>query len=417
MLEQEVSGRAALEALQRFADEHERYRLSDGINLISAHNRMSPATRSMLSSSFAEKFTSGAIGSRAHSGGRWIDEMEALVIALAQRLFRPFEVEMRPMSGTLANQVALAAIVRRGETIVAPSRIFGGHVSLRAEGFAGFLGLTVLDLPFSSDGLSVDLEALEVLATRNRPKAIVVGTSKMLFPYTLDAIIRIASSVGATVFYDAAHVLGLIAGGQFQDPLSEGADIVTGSTQKTIPGPIGGLVVTSKPAISQSVKNVASVMFDNYQTNRIASLGVVLAEMLEFGHEFARATVIRAQWLGEDLSEQGLQVLGERRGFTQCHQVLVNVTALNGSLAAGSLLEDCTIFCSTVKLWSLDGVPQEGLRFGATDIARLGFDRDGVRRLAHCIADALLKRAPSDQVRAQVVDLAQAFRTLNYTLT
>lgn len=402
----------AVAALLESEAAHERYRLEGCINLVASQNRVSAPVLRLLGSSFAGKFASGELGARAHAGSKWIDAMESLVAALAGRLFGPYPVEIRPMSGSMANETVLCAATRPGDTIVAPAGIAGGHRSLRPDGFAGFLGLDVADLPFGADGLEVDLAALEALVRRVRPRLVVVGTAKILFPYPVAAIAAIAAAHGAEVFYDGAHVAGLIAGGRFQNPLAEGAAFLTGSTQKTFPGPIGGLVASRDGERGARIRHTARARFDNYQNNRIAAMGVVFAEMLAFGPALAGAVVDAARALAEGLAREGLDVVGARLGYTRSHMLMLDVSRLGPAAGLVRRLEEARILATMTDVRTEAGTVGQAIRMGANDIGRLGFDRDDIAELAGLIADILLGRRSPERIRPAVEALADRRRTL-----
>jgi glycine hydroxymethyltransferase len=335
--------------------------------------------------------------------------MEEIVASLAGKLFSPYFAEYRPMSGSLANETLLMAFSKPGDTIIAPSPVAGGHASLRPEGFAGFMGLRVLDLPFSDGGMTIDLDALQKLAERERPKLIIIGTAKILFPYPVDKVVDIARSVGAEVIYDGAHVAGLIAGKSFQNPLDDGALAFTGSTQKTFPGPIGGLIVSRDAETAERVRAVTRVRLDNYQNNRVAAMGVVFAEMLTFGHQLTGAVVATAQKLGTALCAEGIDVVGREGCFTQSHMLLANTTPIGPAAKFRSELETIGIFTTATDIWSYDGKPRTALRIGANDIARLAYRDEDIRVLAGLIADVVFGRREPNLVRASVIELADRY--------
>ncbi|SEQ17957.1 serine hydroxymethyltransferase [Faunimonas pinastri] len=394
--------------LFRAAEEHENYRVAQCLNLVASQNRVSPEVMRLMGSSFAGKFSSGEFGARAHAGAKWIDRMETVVHDLASRLFAPYRVELRPPAGSIANETALLTLARPGDVIVAPSSLFGGHASVRPEGFAGLMGLRILDLPFSADGLEIDLDALEAIVRRERPRLIVIGTAKILFPYPVRDIVEIAQQVGADVFYDAAHVVGLIAGHAFQDPLGDGATLLTGSTQKTFPGPVGGLIVSREDAIADRIRKVARVRLDNYQNNRVAALGYVFAEMVAFGPELATAILTTARNLAETLAGEGLSMVGARLGYTASHMVLIDISQT--AEGAQARLEQIGLLTTVTDVWPdrPGGPPRQCLRIGANEIARLGFDDGSVRELASIIARALQAQGSVAELRNRVTDLIRS---------
>jgi glycine hydroxymethyltransferase len=217
------------------------------------------------------------------------------------------------MSGSAANGIALAALTAPGDTILVVGKRHYGHYTCSQEGYPKYLGLRVENIPFMEKGLEIDLDALKVKAEKLRPRLLVVGTSIVSFPVALEGVRKIADEVGAKILYDGAHVLGLIAGERFQDPLAEGADILTGSTQKTFPGPIGGVIACNCEAISEKVSLATSSMFSNYCNNRVAALAMSAAEMIRFGVVYAAQVVKNAVAMAEALRLEGLPVLFPER--------------------------------------------------------------------------------------------------------
>jgi len=405
---------AAVRRIVALADRHAGYRVDGGISLVASQNRISPQALALLGSSFAAKFTSGERGVRAHAGGRWLDEMEAVVADLAGALFAPWHAELRPPAGSIANESLLMAFARPGDAIIAPDPLAGGHASLRPEGFAGINGLAVHDLPFADGGVTIDLDALDRLAAKVRPRLILIGTAKITRGYPVGRIAGIAERHGANLVFDAAHVAGLIAGGAFPDPLGDGALAYTGSTQKTFPGPVGGLIVSRDMATHERIRAVTRLRLDNYQNNRIAAMGVVLAEMLSFGGELTRAVVATARRLGAALAAHGLEPEGRAFGYTETHMVLVDTTPIGGGPELCRALEAVGLFTTATQLWPTTpgGAPRPALRLGANDIARLGYGEEAVTRLAGLITDVAFRRRPADRIAADVAALASEHRQI-----
>jgi glycine hydroxymethyltransferase len=225
-------------------------------------------------------------------------------------------------------------------------------------------------------------------------------------------IVAIAEEVGADVLYDGAHVAGLIAGGEFQAPLAEGAAVLTGSTQKTFPGPVGGIVVSRDVATAERIRRVTRARLDNYQNNRIAALGYVFAEMLAFGSVLARSIVESARTLAKALAAEGLSVVGERLGYTASHMVLVDTSEVVGD--AGARLEAIGLLVTATEIWpDRPGAPARPcLRFGANEIARLGFDVQSLCELASTIAQALRGCEPEIGLRQRVERLIHSHRSV-----
>lgn len=404
---------AALVGLVRgLAEDHGRWNEAS-LNLVASHNHLSPLARELLSSSLADQIMSGRLGAREHAGGAFIDALDAVVVELAKKLFGATAVEYRPMSGALANGLALFALAEPGDTIMALPARFGGHRTYREGGYAGIRGLRVVDIPCADADGAIDLAALAAAARRERPRLIVVGTAELRLPYPVKELSAVAESVGARLLYDGAHVLGLVAGGQFQDPLREGAAILTGSTQKTLGGPIGGLVLTRDPALGSRVAGVTSGLISNYHNNRIGALAVTLAEMEAFGQQYATQVVANARALARELVARDVPVAGTARVHTSSHIVLVDATRVPDGETAFARLEAARILTTRVPLPAT--YPQrQGLRLGTPAVTRTGMKSGEMALVASLIARVLVEREPPARVAGEVTELAARFATVGY---
>ena len=397
--------------VRQLVDDHGSWNAS-ALNLVASHNHLSPTARALLSSSVADEIISGTLGSRNHSGGAWIEAVDTIVVELCKRMFGAAWVEYRPMSGAQANGLALAALTRPGDTVMALDPKYGGHRTYREDGYSGILGIRLCDIPYDGEAAAIDLDKLEAAVRTERPKLIIVGTAELLSPYPLKELRTIADRVGARLFYDGAHVLGLAAGGQFQDPLRDGAEFLTGSTQKTLGGPIGGLILTTDKKMGAEITRVTSGLVSNYHNNRIAALAVTLAEMAHFGRDYTAQVVRSAQALARGLDNEGLQVVGETQDFTQSHIVLLDSTKLPVGDAAFRKLEEALILTTRVPL-PHTYPERNGIRLGTAAVTRLGMPEEAMSRVATLIRRVVTGELPQD-VAVDVTDLASSYATVQY---
>ena len=398
--------------VQRLVEDHGRASESV-VNLVASHNRLSPAALAMMSSSVAEHIMSGRLGAREHAGGGFIDAIDSVVVHLSRVLFGAAVVEYRAMSGALANGLALFALAKPGDTILAQPARFGGHYSYREAGYGGARGLRIVDIPCREPDGAFDLEALAASAKRERPRAIVVGTAWMLEPLPVAALRAIADGCGARLVYDGAHILGLVAGGQFQDPLREGAHVLAGSTQKTLGGPIGGLVLASDRALGETISNATSGVISNYHNNRVAALAITLAETARFGREFAAHIVQNARTLAQALAERGVPVVGRPPLFTASHVVLIDPRKLPDAEHAFRRLEAARILTTRVPL--AETYPdRRGLRLGTPAATRSGMGAEEMRAIAVLIKRVLVDREEPARVAGEASALAAAFPGVRY---
>lgn len=248
-----------LQTIEGIVAENDDWRTKKCVNLNAAESVLSPRAESLLHSDLERRNLIGEVGQRHHKGARYIDELDAIVTELAKKLFGSKFAEHRPLTGSVANAMVMRCLTEVGDTILALEAP-RGHPSWRTEGYAGFRGLRVIDIPFDYEEWNIDLNKLKDMVDKleSKPKLFVIGSSVFLFPHPLKQLSGIAAEIGAKVWYDGAHVLGLIAGRVFQDPLAEGAYVLTGTTSKTLSGPIGGLILHNDPAFDKHIRSLLS---------------------------------------------------------------------------------------------------------------------------------------------------------------
>ena len=365
---------------------HDRWRGREVFNLLPSENAVSPTARRYLSSDLAGRYTlpmnsefDGERLDNSYAGTRYTDEVERLANAAATRVFRARCATTRPLSGHLAALSALVPLLPPKSRMLAISPAEGGYDGYAPGYIPALLGYAVRPLPATGPGYRVrEEEAVETIR-RERPSAVVLGQSFFLFPYPLRAIAEEAHAHDALVFYDASHVLGLIAGGGFQDPLREGADVLYGSTHKSFFGPQGGLLVTDREDLfAQIDPALVWRVFDNAHWNRIAALGQTLLEFERVGPEYARTVVANAKALGRALSDREIPMVAEADGFTESHQLLFDRKELRRrhSLGPGALarrLEPQRLLLDLVG------------RVGTAEITRLGLTPPEMPRLAELL--------------------------------
>ncbi|HEV8049496.1 MAG TPA: serine hydroxymethyltransferase [Thermoplasmata archaeon] len=398
--------------LLRLVRAHDRWRGRSVFNLLPSENAVSPAARAFLSSDLAGRYTlpvpaefHGETIDNSYAGTKYTDEIEALANAACARVFRAKHATVRPLSGHIAAMSALVPLLPKGSRILAIPPEQGGY-----DGYApGFLpalfGWTVRPLPADGPGHSVSAATAVEEIQRERPNAVVLGQSFFLFPYPVKEIAEAAHAVGALVFYDASHVLGLIAGGEFQDPLREGADVVYGSTHKSFPGPQGGVLVTDRSDLFQQI-DPALVwrVFDNAHWNRIAGVAQTLVEMERVGPEYARTVVENSRALGGALAERGVPLVAEAQGFTRSHQLLLDGPALHDrhGVRPGAL----------ARRWERQRLIGDlAGRLGTAEVTRLGLTPSDMPRLAELLVRAGLQR---EKVGPEVLAWRRQFPALRF---
>jgi glycine hydroxymethyltransferase len=391
---------------------HDRWRGRDVFNLLASENAVSPTARRYLSSDLAGRYTlpmetalEGEMVDNSYTGTRYTDQIEELANAAASRLFRARYATTRPLSGHLAALSALVPLLPPQSRILAIDPSEGGYDGY-APGFVpSVLGYTVRPLPADGPGHQVDATRAVEAIRRERPNAVILGQSFFLFPYPLAEIAEAAHAQGALVLYDASHVLGLIAGGEFQDPLREGADVLFGSTHKSFPGPQGGIVATDREDLFRQI-DPALVwrVFDNAHWNRIAGVAQTLLELERCGRDYASTVVANARALGTALDERGVPLVARESGFTRSHQLHLDRRALAAKWevwpgALARRLERQRLLIDLVG------------RIGTAEVTRWGLAPGDMPRLADLIVRGGLRR---ETVGKEVLAWRRSFRALRY---
>ena len=391
---------------------HDRWRGRDVFNLLASENAVSPLARRYLASDLAGRYTlpletvfDGEAIDNSYTGTRYTDQIEALANAAACRVFRSRFATTRPLSGHIAALSALVPLLPPQSRIVAIAPSEGGYDGYAPGYVPSTFGYTVRPLPADGPGHRVEAERAVETIRRERPNAVVLGQSFFLFPYPLREISEAAHAQDALVFYDASHVLGLIAGGQFQDPLREGADVVFGSTHKSFPGPQGGLLVTDREDLFRQL-DPALVwrVFDNAHWNRIAGLAQTLLELERCGADYARTVVANSQALGSALDERGVPLVAKEEGFTRSHQLHLDRPGLlaKWQVRPGALarrLERQRLLIDLVG------------RIGTAEITRWGLGPADMPRMAELLVRGGLR---GERVGAEVLAWRRTFDQLRY---
>jgi len=308
----------------------------------------------------------------------------------------------------------MGACTRPGDTMMGLSVMDGGHSSFREV--SRYHGVSMVPIPFNAEEYNIDVDQTRKMIAKVMPKMVMLGASELLFPQPVKEISETASNVGATVVYDAAHVLGLVAGGCFQDPLREGAEVVTGSTHKTFFGPQGGIILCKRQH-GENIDRVALSMINNHHINRVAALAYTLAEFLAFGQEYSRMVVSNAQALAESLYNNGINVICADKGFTRSHQVIFRVEE-GTALEVSKSLEKANIITSMTPLpTDKSEAMASGIRLGAQEVTRLGMGRDEMSLIGSLIARVVKSPDSTSDVKEEVKDLVGRFRSIHYTFS
>lgn len=407
--------------------EHHKW-FENSIPLIASENIPSPAVREAIISDFGNRYAEGWPGERVYAGCTYIDEVEVECAKLARRLYRAKFADVRPISGVVANLAVYSAFSDPGDVMLAPSIPAGGHIShgkREHSGTAGLVhGLEIEFYPFDAEEMAIDVDGTKkkVAALKKAgrlPKIAMFGGSLFLFPHPVRELAEFLKGHGMHVNYDAAHVAGLIAGGRFQDPLREGADTMTMSTHKTLFGPQGGLVLGSEDHAEAIKKATFPGLTSSHHINNMAAKAVAFAEALEFGKKYAGQVVSNARALAEALSGAGFKVLGESRGFTESHQVAVNVLEysdggrVEADLERANIIVNRQLIPGDIKAGRNYFHPG-GIRLGVSEVTRLGMKKGEMAEIAELIRQVVIEKRDPKRVLAGARALRKNHQKVRY---
>ena len=399
---------------------NEEWRGKQCLNLLAPEAPTSPTVRALLSSEVGTRAAEGHIGAvnRWFAGTRHIDEIEALCVELLKKVFQARYADHRLVASMIGNMAVYAALTKPGDVIMSLSQPVGGHSSNRADGPAGIRGLTIIDIPFDPVEMAVDLDRFRDAALQVRPRVVALGASMTLFPFPLREMREIVSAWHGHIFFDGAHQLGLIAGGQFQDPLREGAAVMTGSAGKTFSGPQSGIIVWDDSELTVPLTDaIFPMLAATHQVNRVAALAVSAAEMIAYGTAYMAQIVHNAQALGAGLERRGIPVLAAHKGYTRTHQIIADVRQFGGGLAVAQRLGQANVI--TNKNLIPGDRPEDwdrpsGLRMGTTELTRLGMREQEMDTVADFIARLLVRQEAPEKLVEEVVAFRQHYQELYY---
>jgi len=398
-------------------DKHHEW-FGNSLPMIASENLISPLAREMLVSDFHDRYAEGLPGDRYYHGNIYVDKVETKAMELAKQLFGCQHADVRPTSGTVANLGVLKALGKHGDPITHCALSDGAHISTAKFGAVGVRGLVSHTYPFDTHEMNIDVDAAKRTILEVKPKIALFGRSVFLFPAPIKELKDVLQEVGCYTWYDGAHVLGLIAGGKFQDPLREGVEVLTGSTHKTFPGPQHGILIAN-PRDEKMARRLYSGIFpgvtSNHHLNAMAALGISLAEHIEFGAEYADQIIRNAQALGQALHERGIKVLCEHKGFTASHALAVDVEEYGGGALISQLMEDSNMIAN-MNMLPRDTKPKSpsGIRLGSQELTRLGMKESHMSEVAELIKRVAVDKESTDSVKADVIQLKKDFSQIHY---
>ena len=398
------------------------------IPLIASENIPSPAVREAIVSDFGNRYAEGWPGERVYAGCIYIDEVEIICNELAKKVFKSEFADCRATSGVVANLAIYSAFSNPGDYMLAASIPTGGHIShgkKEHSGTAGLVhGLNIEHYPFSKEDMTIDVDATkkkvsEMISNGKKPAIAMFGGSLFLFPHPVKELASFMHDNSIYINYDGAHVAGLIAGGQFQDPIGEGTDSMTMSSHKTLWGPQGGIIVSLERHADSIKKAIFPGNTSSHHLHHVAGKAIALAESLEFGKEYAKQVISNAKTLAESLANFGFRVLGEKRGYTESHQLAVDVSNFGDGGTIEKELEKANIILNRQLLpgdikSGKHFMHPSGVRIGVPEVTRLGMKESEMKEIASFIKQIVIDKSDPNKVGSAVSKFREQFQKVHY---
>ena len=394
------------------AIQSETRRQRENINLIASENYASRAVLEAQGSVLTNKYAEGYPGRRYYGGCEFIDVAESLALQRAKSLFGADHANVQPHSGAQANMAAYFASLQPGDTVMGLSLDHGGHLTHGSP--VNFSSKLYEFVPYSVDREAelIDYDEAERLARQHSPKLIVTGATAYTRIIDFSRFRQIADQVGATLMVDMAHIAGLVAAGEHPTPVGE-AQIITSTTHKTLRGPRGGMILSSK----EMARNVDRAVFPNAQggplEHAVAAKAVAFSEAMtsEFV-DYQRQIRANAVALAESLAAGGLRLVA---GGTDNHMALVDLRplGLTGRQAEEALgRANIVVNRNTIPYDPQPPRTASGVRLGTPAITSRGFREADTRRVGDLILRVLNdvgSESVENQVRDEVLHMAPSF--------
>jgi len=387
------------------------------INLIASENVQSRRVRAFAGSDFTHRYAEGHPGERYYKGTNYIDQIENDLKHNLKNVFKCEHTEVRPISGTNSNEAIFSKFVNKEDIVMANSTPGGGHISHHRLGSLGKFTKNIIDFPLTADGYHLDIEKTKDLINKIKPKLIVLGKSLFLFPEPIAELRDVCEQNKTKIIYDGAHVLGLIAGKCFQDPLGDGALMVSASTHKTYFGSQRGLILSNMD--NDSWRKVDRGAFpgssSNHHLGTLAQMALSTLEFMEHGEAYADQIIKNAKHLAVSLEKEGFTVEGKEFGYTESHQVAVNVKEYGGGSMVSTLLEENDII---LNMNMLPHEPlknhnnPEGLRIGVAEMTRFGMNEPEMEKIAGLIKDVVINK---QNVKDEVNKMRGDYQEVKYS--
>jgi glycine hydroxymethyltransferase len=404
----------SLEIIRELAENYFNYK-DERISLIASENKSSQLLLSSyllgLSDQYCSRLPSrkGIIDNLAFGNVEPLDNINYITKKTIEEVFKAEECDIRLLSGLNGFTVLLSSLLDEGDTMFKVHDMHGGHLSVKP--IAKRLKINMHEMMLGQD-YRLDMEDFYKQYNKLKPKVIFLDSSYSLFPYPVKEIKECIDD-NTILVYDASHVMALIAGGQFQDPFVEGADIIHSTTHKTLWGPQKSMILfKEKSELADKVHDiVGNVLVSNTHLHHIFALLIAALEFKSFGAEYAKDLVENNKCFANCLHDLGVDVVAKEYGYTESNQFWVNCETKQNATEVFRKLQDINISANMIFLPG----DRWGLRIGTNELTRMGATKDTFKNLAQIMSDAIFERTNNTSLRRRSSELKRTLSTCKYS--
>ena len=409
--------------IEKIIDDHNGYR-SQTLNLSASENMVSPTVRRYLASDLGNRYSTyyDDPSERNYTGQKTLIDIELKTQQIAKEIFKSEFIDFRPLGGHMAGISTILSFMKPGDTMFENSVFDGGHcLASRLKSAPFFNNLfNIEDNPIDSETYNIDIQNMMRLVKEKKPSLVIFGFSTILFPEPLNEIVDQLKNMNITVVYDASHVLGLIGGKTFPNPLDQGVDLISTSHHKTFFGPQGGVLLSNSEEIfSKARKGLYPPLVGNHHMHRLPSIMLSLYEMKEYGEMYAKQTIKNSKKLGAELYNYGIDVLYPDKNFTQTHILLVDVSDIgNADMVSTQILDKAGIISIGVYLprdKTTKNDTKSGIRLGTAEITRMGMKESDMGQIAEFFKKLLIDKKDKNEVEVEIKDYVKKFNKIDFS--
>jgi len=379
-------------------------RKNNCINLIASENIISAKVNQLQASLLANRYILDGFPNT--------EGLFRIMKKLKQHLCKMFDAKyanVSSLSGMNCMSLIIGSLTDKNDNIYTLKPFDGGHSS--TEKICRIFNLNINYLPFDHINGQFDLKQIEKVFRLKKPRLIYLDNTVISFYSSVDGLSDIAKKYEAPIVYDGSHVLGLIAGRVFPNPLKNGADILSGSTHKTFFGAQKGVILTNNQHLINKIDSASSDYISSTHTGSLLALYMSVLEMEKFGHDYAEQVVKNAKALGKNLAKYGVVIPTLKRGVTATHQVWID-TGMLDPLKAFEILAKCNINTNAIRI---PAIQRMGIRLGTAEVTRLGMKENEMKQIARFISEALYSTVEKNIIQQKVIEFCTKYQKIYFT--